>query len=79
MSVGYSTVMRFLHDQGFRLKVPQAWSDRQDEAIREAFCKRMNELMADDEVELWFADETGIEGDPRPRRRWIKSWRSFSL
>ena len=72
MSVGYSTVMRFLHDQGFRLKVPQTWSDRQDEAIREAFCKRMNELMADDEVELWFADETGVEGDPRPWRRWIK-------
>jgi len=21
-------------------------------------------------VELWFADETGVEGDPRPRRRW---------
>jgi len=21
-------------------------------------------------VEIWFADECGVEGDPRPRRRW---------
>jgi hypothetical protein len=25
---------------------------------------------ADPRVELWYADECGIEGDPRPRRRW---------
>jgi len=72
LSVGYSTVMRFLHDQGFRLKVPQPWPDRQDEEMRKAFCTKMSGLMADADVELWFADETGIEGDPRPRRRWIK-------
>jgi len=72
LSVAYSTVMRFLHDQGFKLKVPQPWSDRQDEALRAAFCQKLNKLMADDNVELWFGDETGIEGDPRPRRRWIK-------
>ena len=24
----------------------------------------------DPSVELWFADECGVEGDPRPRRRW---------
>ena len=22
-------------------------------------------------MELWFADECGVEGDPRPRRRWV--------
>lgn len=23
-------------------------------------------------MELWFGDESGIEGDPRPRRRWVQ-------
>lgn len=72
LRVAYSTVMRFLHDQGFRLKVPQPWPDRQDEELRKAFCSKLKRLMADENVELWFGDETGIEGDPRPRRRWIK-------
>ena len=35
--VGYRTVVRWLHDNQFRLKVPQPWSDRQDEASRQAF------------------------------------------
>ncbi len=33
---------------------------------RQHFAKKRSE------VELWFADETGIEGDPRPRRRWAR-------
>lgn len=72
LSVAYSTVMRFLHDQGFRLKVPQPWPDRQDEESRTSFCLELQALMKDPDIELWFGDETGIEGDPRPRRRWIK-------
>ena len=72
LSVAYSTVMRFLHDQGFRLKVPQPLPDRQDEALRQSFCLNLQALTQDPAVELWFGDETGIEGDPRPRRRWIK-------
>src|SRR5690606_9911108 len=72
VEVGYSTVVRFLHNQGFRLKVPQPWPDRQDEARREEFCAKLRELIKDENVELWFSDETGIEGDPRPRRRWAQ-------
>lgn len=68
----YETVVRFFHRQGFALKVPQPWPDRQDEAQREAFRERLQALSQDAEVELWFADESGFEGDPRPRRRWDK-------
>ena len=39
---------------------------------REEFVKRLEGWCADPEVEIWFADESGIEGDPRPRRRWVK-------
>ena len=68
----YETVVRFFHRQGFALKVPQPWPDRQDEAQREAFRQQLQELSQDADVELWFADESGFEGDPRPRRRWDK-------
>lgn len=70
--LSYSTVLRWLHEEGFRLKVPQPWPDRQDEAQRAAWLVRLRELLADERVELWYGDEMGVEGDPRPRRRWAK-------
>lgn len=68
--VGYTTVMHWLHDQGYRLKVPQPWPDRQDEALRQAFCQRVQQWLRDPQIDLWYMDEMGVEGDPRPRRRW---------
>jgi transposase len=70
MQCSYQTVVRFFHRQGFALKVPQPWPDRQDEAQRQAFRKKLKVLCQDPHVDLWFADESGFEGDPRPRRRW---------
>lgn len=66
----YTTVLRLLHEKGYRLKVPQPWSDRQDEAQREEFLKKLRSLAEDPNVELWYGDETGIEGEPKPRRSW---------
>ena len=70
--VGYRTVVRWLHEEGFRLKVPQPWPDRQDEAAREAFVELVKTWLADERIDLWYQDEMGVEGDPRPRRRWIQ-------
>lgn len=70
--VGYSTVIRWLHEQGFGLKVPQPWPDRQDEQLRAQWLEGLKLLLSDEGVELWYADECGVEGDPRPRRRWAK-------
>lgn len=71
-AVGYRTVVRWLHEEGFRLKVPQPWPDRQDEAARAAFVAQVKTWLADEQVDLWYQDEMGVEGDPRPRRRWIQ-------
>lgn len=68
--VGYRTVVRWLHENNFRLKVPQPWPDRQDETLRQAFVLQLRHWMNEEGVEIWFADEMGVEGDPRPRRRW---------
>lgn len=72
IEVGYSTVIRFLQQQNFRLKVPRPWSDRQDEEARMTFCKDLLALVEDPQIELWFGDESGFEGDPRPRQRWAQ-------
>ena len=65
----YQTLLRLLHEKGFVLKVPRPWPDRQDEAAREAFRQRVEALSADPECDLWYGDETGVEGEPKPRRR----------
>lgn len=71
-AVGYRTVVRWLHEEGFRLKVPQPWPDRQDEPARVAFVAQVKSWLADEQIDLWYQDEMGVEGDPRPRRRWIQ-------
>jgi transposase len=71
-AVGYRTVVRWLHEEGFRLKVPQPWPDRQDEAARATFVEQVKTWLADEQIDLWYQDEMGVEGDPRPRRRWIQ-------
>jgi transposase len=70
--IGYRTVVRWLHDHNFRLKVPQPWPTRQDEEQRQLFLERLKALLLDETIDIWYLDEMGIEGDPRPRRRWAQ-------
>ncbi len=71
----YETVVRFFHKQGYALKTPQTWPDKQDEQLREAFVQQLEQLFNQADVDIWFADESGFEGDPRPRKRWDKKGR----
>jgi len=71
----YETVVRFFHKQGYALKTPQPWPDKQDEQLRETFLQELKQLMEQADVDIWFADESGFEGDPRPRKRWDKKGR----
>jgi transposase len=70
--IGYRTVVRWLHDNNFRLKVPQPWPARQDETQRQLFLEQLKAYLLDETIDIWYLDETGIEGDPRPRRRWAQ-------
>lgn len=71
----YQTVVRFFHDKGFALKVPQPWPDRQDEQLRAGFRERLRQWAQEQDTDIWFCDESGFEGDPRPRRRWDRKGR----
>jgi len=70
LELGYSTTVRYLHELGYNLRVPQPWPERQNQAERETFIERLRGWQQDADIQLWFADECGVEGDPRPRRRW---------
>ena len=73
IKMGYSTVCASMHAAGFDLKSAQPWPGmRQDPQKRAAYLEALKSLMQDVSLELWYGDETGIEGDPKPRRRWAE-------
>jgi transposase len=72
LELGYRTAVRWLHELNFHLRVPQPWPERQNQEERKKFQEELRVLCADPKVELWFGDESGFEGDPRPRRRWVQ-------
>lgn len=74
--VSYPSLVRYLHEHGRCMRVPRRTPEPRDpdawESEREAFRGRLKEWLADPDVELWFSDECGVEGDPRPRKRWVE-------
>jgi Winged helix-turn helix/DDE superfamily endonuclease len=68
----YSTLIRELHLADYKLKTPRKMPALQDEDKRKAFKISLEILLKDDSNEIWYGDETGIEGDPTPRKRWVK-------
>ena len=70
VELGYRTVIRYLHELDYNLRVPRPWPERQDEKERESFLEKLRGWQEDEKIEIWFADECGVEGDPRRRRRW---------
>ena len=72
LQVGYRTVLRWLHESDFCLKVPRPRPDRQDEALRQAIQERLKTWLVEADLDLWYMDECGVEGDLRPRRPWAQ-------
>ena len=72
LELSYRTLLRYLKEQDIKLLVPRRWPERQDPEEHAAFVSKTKELLKNADVEFWFSDECGIEGDPRPRRRWAK-------
>ena len=73
IELAYSTVCDSMHQANFDLKSPRPWPGlRQDPEKRAAFLVFLADLLKDPNLELWYGDETGIEGDPKPRRRWAE-------
>ena len=54
--LGYSTAVRYLHENDYHLKVPRPWPLEHDEAKRQTFCEKLQLWQNDSGVDLWFAD-----------------------
>ena len=72
--LGYSTLVRQLHEHGWVLRIPRPWplppNDDLWEQRRAQFRPRLQALLQDPQAVVFFQDECGIEGDPRPRSTW---------
>lgn len=73
IDLSYRTLVRYLHEHRYARRIPRripelhdrsAWEDR-----REAFAVELLDLLGDKKVEVFFGDEAGFEGDPRPRAK----------
>jgi len=73
IQLSYSATCDAMHAANFKIKSPRPWPGmRQDPEKRAAYQEELEVLKQDSTVELWWGDETGIEGDPKPRRRWAE-------
>lgn len=76
IDLSYRTLVRYLHEHRYARRIPRrvpeppdplAWEDQ-----REAFASGLLDLLEDGTVEVFFGDEAGFEGDPRPRAKWVR-------
>jgi transposase len=76
LGISYRTLVRYLHEQDYARRIPRPVPEPPDRdnwiKQREAFVPTLMELFNDVRVEVFFGDEAGFEGDPRPRQRWVK-------
>ena len=70
--VSYRTILRYFSENELALRYPRRWPANQSEELRQEFLRQFAEINADSNNLIWFGDEAGFEGDPRPRRIWVK-------
>lgn len=74
--ISYRTLVRYLHEQGYARRIPRPMPEPPDQEKwqlqREECSDRLSQLLADPTARVFFGDEAGFEGDPRPRHKWVK-------
>lgn len=76
IDLSYRTLLRYLHEHDYARRIPRRMPeppDRDDwEQKREEFAAQLIEMLDDPNQLVFFGDEAGFEGDPRPRLKWVK-------
>lgn len=75
--ISYSTLLNYLHEQGLSRVLGRPECQQRDEEKRKRFLKAFNQLV-DQNTAIWFSDEVGFDGDPRPRRKWVQKGEKLS-
>ena len=76
LDLSYRTLVRYLHEHNYARRIPRRMPeppDRDDwEKQREIFGGELITMLEDPANDVFFGDEAGFEGDPRPRAKWVK-------
>lgn len=76
LDLSYRTLVRYLHENDYARRIPRPMPEPPDreswEDQRETFAFELLELLDDPGALVFFGDEAGFEGDPRPRQKWVK-------
>ena len=74
--ISYRTLVRYLHQHHYARRIPRPIPEPPDAdqwaLKRETCAARLASLLGDPSARVFFGDEAGFEGDPRPRHRWVK-------
>jgi transposase len=66
----YQTLLNYFKEQGLSRVAGRPECIQRDEEKRASFLKNFKCAIRNNE-EVWFCDEVGFDGDPKPRRRWV--------
>ena len=76
LDLSYRTLARYLHEHDYVRRIPRRMPEPPDpeewEKRREAFGGELAALLENPSCDVFFGDEAGFEGDPRPRLKWVK-------
>jgi alkanesulfonate monooxygenase SsuD/methylene tetrahydromethanopterin reductase-like flavin-dependent oxidoreductase (luciferase family) len=76
IDVSYRTLHRYIKEQNYVRRIPRpmpeppnkiAWQQSREECAQQLIA-----AINDPQKVVYFSDEAGFEGDPRPRQKWVK-------
>lgn len=74
--ISYRTLVRYLHEHNYARRIPRPVPEPPDPEQwarkREACAVELASLLENPSARVFFGDEAGFEGDPRPRQRWVR-------
>jgi hypothetical protein len=76
LELSYRTLVRYLHEHNYACRIPRPVPEPPDRdnclRQREDCARRLQSLVEDPSAVVFFGDEAGFQGDPRPRHKWVK-------
>ena len=76
IELSYRTLVRYLHESNYARRIPRKVPEPPDRDAwiiqREEFIPKLLALLEEPQTRVFFGDEAGFEGDPRPRAKWVK-------
>jgi transposase len=76
LEISYRTLVRYLHEHDYARRIPRPVPEPPDRdnwlRQREDCARRLEALLGNPAATVFFGDEAGFEGDPRPRHKWVK-------